>query len=372
MPFLTIVFYVFIGVVSLQLIYYGVFWFGFESKSQNKKSASNVSIPLSVLICAKNEADNLKNNLPAVLTQKYPNFEVILVNDSSWDDTLELMKLYASKDARIKVVDVKNVESFWGNKKYALTLGIKAASHPYLVFTDADCKPASNQWLQQIASGFSHEKQLVLGYGAYETVKKSWINLVTRFETVLTAMQYVSYANLGMPYMGVGRNLAYHKELFFKNAGFMSHMDIMSGDDDLFVNQVANKTNVAIVTHPKSFTVSTPKKSMLAWFIQKRRHVSTAQYYKLKHKLVLGLFYSSQLLFLGLATMLLSFSFHWPIVLGLVGFRYVFLSVVFYSITKKLKEKHLVVLWPLLEIFLVVAQFFIFSANLISRPKHWN
>lgn len=176
------------------------------------------TLPVSVLICAKNEAENLEKNLPYILEQEYQNFQIVLINDASIDNTLKVMESFAHRDSRIKIVDVRNNEAFWG-KKYALTLGIKSAKNDLLIFTDADCRPAGKHWLKQMVGSFSNTQTIVLGFGGYQTIKHSLLNQLIRFETVLTAIQYFSYAISGMPYMGVGRNMAYHRDEFLEFEG---------------------------------------------------------------------------------------------------------------------------------------------------------
>jgi glycosyltransferase involved in cell wall biosynthesis len=369
MSITTLLFIVFIVIVGIQVIYYTTFLFSFSTKQDD--GILKKDIPLSVIICAKNEAENLLENLPFILKQEYSNFEVVLVNDSSSDDTLEVMETFKSENKNIKLVNVKTSETFWGNKKYALTLGIKASTNDFLVFTDADCKPNSQKWLSYISSKFSNEKSIVLGYGAYEKQQFSFLNKLIRFETVMTALQYFSYAKLGRPYMGVGRNMAYRKELFFNNSGFNNHMSLKSGDDDLFINEVSNPENTAICYAEESFTLSKPKTSVKDWILQKRRHISTAKFYKTKHKLLLGLFYSSQLLFWLLSILLFILQYKWQWILVLVIFRFVIQILSFGLAAKKLNEIELIILTPLLEIFLILTQLIIFSANLISKPKHW-
>ncbi|MCK5400003.1 MAG: glycosyl transferase family 2, partial [Flavobacteriaceae bacterium] len=201
--------------------------------------------------------------------------------------------------------------------------------------------------------------------------KHSFLNSLIRYETLLTAIQYFSYAKLGIPYMAVGRNLAYRKDEFFKANGFMSHMNIKSGDDDLFINQVASSKNTVLCFSKDSFTESLPETTFKAWFNQKRRHISTSKYYKLKHKLMLGLFYLSQLLFWVLGIILLSFIFKWEIVTLLILLRFIvqYISIGFSA--KKLNEIDTIILLPFLEIFLIFSQFFIFISNLTSKPTHW-
>lgn len=369
MGFLDIVFYGFVAVVIIQVIFYVFFFSKFAFAKKQKVSQKN--IPVSVIICAKNEAENLKAFLPSVIAQDYPDFEIVLINDASKDDTLEVMEHFSKAHSNIKIVNVKSIEAFWGNKKYALTLGIKAAKNDYLLFTDADCKPVSKQWIKKMSSHFSNKKSIVLGYGAYAKINKSFLNKLIRFETLVTAINYFSFAKLGMPYMGVGRNLAYTRKEFFNANGFINHIKIRSGDDDLFVNQMATVRNTALCYTSGSFTKSTPKKTFDAWFKQKRRHVSTAKHYKLKHKVLLALLYASNLLFWILSILLLTTLYKWKIVLALFLTRIILQYTVMGLSSKKLKELDLIFFIPFLEIFLIVMQLTIFINNLVSKPNHW-
>jgi len=366
---LEVLFYTFAVVIGIQLVFYGIIFGRFPSQNTKKPKPKNVAI--SVIICAKNEAENLTTNIPFFLQQHYKTYELVLINDSSSDDTLDVMNAFKKLHDNIKVVDVKPIEKFWGNKKYALTLGIKAASYDFLLFTDADCKPLSKQWISEMSSHFTNDKSIVIGFGAYKKIKGSFLNLLIRFETFMTAIQYFSYANIGLPYMAVGRNLAYKKELFFQANGFTNHMNITSGDDDLFVNQVANKTNLAICISEESFTESNPKTNFKSWILQKRRHITTARHYKPEHKFLLTLFYVSQILFWVLPCILLSFLFQWKIVIGLIALRLIVQYINLYLASKKLNVTDLILFLPFLEIFLILFQFFIFIKNLSSKPKYW-
>ncbi len=357
----------FSAVVLLNVIFYLRFS-KFTLSSVPAELAKN-DFPVSVIICAKNEAENLKENIPLFLEQDYPHFEIILINDASSDETQEVIDAFVESDPRVKKVEIQNNEAFWSNKKYSLTLGIKKAKHSRLLFTDADCKPASNQWIRLMTAPISEEKQLVLGYGAYEK-RKGLLNGLIRFETVMTALQYFSHAKAGMPYMGVGRNLAYTSQLFYDTRGFMSHMQILSGDDDLFVNEAATKENTAIVFQTEAFTYSKPKESWGDWLRQKRRHVSTAKFYQTKHQWVLGLYYSSNLLFwvLGILSFILV---DWKIPLTLIIFRFTLQYMFIGKGMKLLQEKELLPWIPFFEVFLVSIQLTIFILNSKSKQTRW-
>jgi len=366
---LILLLYFFIAVVFIQIFYYlgifGKFAFGKPQSITPKK------LPVSVIVCAKNEEENVKKYIPLLAEQNYPDFEIVLIDDASSDETLEVFEQFEKQYSNIRLVKVKNNEAFWGNKKYALTLGIKASSKDYLLFTDADCYPVSKEWITAMTSQFTMNKTIILGYGGYEKTERSLLNKIIRFETVLTALQYFSWAKTGLPYMGVGRNLAYKKEEFFNVNGFIEHIQVRSGDDDLFVNQAANKANTTIAYTPESFTYSKPKETYKEWFTQKRRHVATANYYKFFDKIQLGLFYISQLLFFLLVILLLAFQFQWIAVLALLATRYTIVWIVFGFSAGKLKENDLKVWFPIIEIVLVIIQINIFITNIFSKPANW-
>ena len=334
------------------------------------KARKSASVPVSVIVCAKNEAENLLRLIPLLLNQQYKTFELVLINDASTDHTLEVLKGFEKKDQRISIVDVKTNEAFWGNKKYALTLGIKAARYDRLLFTDADCKPASSSWIAEMSSYFSDKKSIVLGYGKYQSKPYALVNLLVRYETLITAIQFFSYAKLGSPYMAVGRNLAYTKALFFNVRGFAKHLDICSGDDDLFIQDAANQQNTAVCVDPKGFTISQAPQNFRQWFRQKRRHISTASYYTFKHQTLLGLFVLSKFLFwLMLPCLLFAFT---EVALYLTAGVYVVMNYVVIGMTaKKLKETGILLWLPFLEIGLILFQMTIFMANAISKPTHW-
>ena len=294
----------------------------------------------------------------------------MIIDDASSDDTRFLVEEFQHQYTNLKLVKVDNNEAFWGNKKFALTLGIKASSKEYLLLTDADCFPSSNHWISEISSHFTMHKTIVLGYGAYEK-ESGFLNKLIRFETLLTATQYFAWAKVGKPYMGVGRNLAYKKEEFFKNNGFINHMKIRSGDDDLFINEASRKENTAISYSPDSFTYSVPKQTFGEWFMQKRRHASTAKHYKSFDRNQLALFYLSQLLFFITPIALLALQYQSIIVLSLIGFRYLvtWLSLGFSA--GKLQEKDVMYWYPFLEIILIFTQMNVFFRNLISKPVTW-
>ncbi len=366
---LTFTLYFFIAVVVIQLFYYLIVFGKFSFSKVQEIEAKN--IPISVIVCAKNEEENVIKYIPLLIEQNYPDFEIVLIDDASSDNTLDIFEEFEKKYSNIKLVKVKNNEAFWGNKKYALTLGIKAATKEHLLFTDADCYPTSKDWITAMSAQFSKEKTIVLGYGAYEKIANSILNKIIRFETLLTAMQYFSWAKMGKPYMGVGRNLAYKKDEFFNVNGFIDHIQIRSGDDDLFINQAANADNTTISYTPESFTYSTPKTNFKDWFIQKRRHVATAKHYKAFDKIQLGFFFISQLLFFIVPIILLAFQFQWILVLSLIGFRYLFTWIVIGFAAGKLKEKDVMYWYPFIEIILIFTQINIFFTNIFSKPAHW-
>ncbi len=368
---LQVLLFGFIAVALTNTLYFFYFArFSFAKNEAQTSLSQKEALPVSVIVCAKNEAENLRTHIPFLLQQEYHNFEIILINDCSTDESLEVMEQFQAQDQRIKIVNVQNNERFWANKKYALTLGIKCAKNEYLLFTDADCKPTSKWWIQEMVKNFSTQKSIILGYGGYQK-EKGFLNKLIRFETLLTALQYFGYAKNGNAYMGVGRNLAYTSSVYYQNKGFVNHIHIRSGDDDLFVNAAATPKNTAICVDKDAFTRSIPKKSFKAWLRQKRRHVSTAKHYKTKHKRALSIFYVTQLLFWLLFFIGILTGCCWEIFVGFFALRMLAAYVVYFKTAVTLDEKDLRWAMPIYELSLVCLQFTIFIVNLFQKPKHW-
>jgi glycosyltransferase involved in cell wall biosynthesis len=306
-------------------------------------------IPVSVIISARNEAKNLTENLPSVLHQNYPDFEVVVVNDCSYDTSDLVLEEFVKSYPHLKVVTITEHDRFKTGKKFALTLGIKAAKNEHLLFTDADCEPVSADWITRMAANFTAPgAQIVLGYSPY--IKTGgFLNAFIRFETIKTAINYLSSALIGDAYMGIGRNLAYTKTLFFGAKGFAAHMHILSGDDDLFVNQNATPDNTVIEIHPDSFVNTHAKTGLTAWFRQKKRHFGVGKVYKTRHQRLLSVDAISGFLFYILLTLCLVFNFEPLLAAGLFMFRMIFQVVVYNKLFKRLSGKDLIWYLPFLD-----------------------
>lgn len=335
-----------------------------------EKQISHETQPVSVIVCARNEMNNLRKYIHTVLEQSYPSYEVIVVNDCSWDESGILLDELQKKYSHLKVVTIKEQEKYLHAKKFALTLGVKAAKNDILLFTDADCMPAGKNWLTNMQYHFSKGTEIVLGYGAHRK-EKGFLNKMIRFETFMTALQYFSFALAKMPYMGVGRNLAYRKSLFFRTKGFARHYHLLSGDDDLFVNENATESNTKIEIQPGSFTYSDPKKAFGEWFVQKRRHIGTGRFYKPKHKFFLFMNFFSGMLFFASLIALLALNFDWRIIVSLYAIKLLIELPIVYLSSKKLQETDLVWLFPLLQFFSMLLQPVFFFSNLVTKQQPW-
>lgn len=357
---------------SLIQIGYWLFFFSRLAFFQKRESFSQIkNDPVSIIICARNEEKNLKKNLPRILTQNYRSFEVIVVNDGSTDNTEKVVLDYQLIYPILCYVNLKNKPKNVLGKKYALSKGIELAQNETLLLTDADCSPKSSDWLRHMQSTIQGPVKIGLGYGPY-TKTSGLLNLFIRFEAAYTAIQYLSFALSGLPYMGVGRNLIYQKSLFKKVGGFNSHLNIASGDDDLFINAVANDRNTAICLHKDSFVYSYPKTSWISYFRQKRRHHTTGKHYKMKHKIALGLLALSHFIHLtgGIVLVILNSSTMFVTLLYLV--RMSIIMSLSSRILRKLDEQDLLVWVPFLDLAFLFYYLAFAPISLKGKTETWN
>ena len=296
---LTITLLVIIGVAFIHQIYFYLRYLRLGGKVTSQTD-SDVQLPaVSVIVCAHNEYDNLQDYLSILLEQDYPCYEVIVVDDSSEDGSDLLLERWSRQYGNLYHTFVPRGARVLSNKKLALTIGIKAAHHDYLLLTDADCRPESKHWIREMMKGFSNEQtELVLGFSPYFE-KKGLLNHIIGYDTLFNGLQYMGMARAGKPYMGVGRNLAYKRETFFSVGGFKGLLGNRAGDDDLFVNRIANAANTVVVNNPNSIVWSVPKTTWREWFHQKRRHLSVSPQYRTRSKIQVtleplsrGIFYS--------------------------------------------------------------------------------
>lgn len=326
--------------------------------------------PVSVIICAKNEDDNLTEFLPKVLMQNYSEFEVIVVNDCSIDNTENVIDEFAKIFPNLKKITIKEDEYYKHGKKFAIMVGIKGAKYENLVFTDADCYPANENWLTEMSAGFVNQKEIVLGYGAYKK-ESGFLNSLIRFDTFLIALNYLSAAIRGKAYMGVGRNLGYKKSLFYKQKGFPKHYHIKSGDDDLFINQACTTQNTNVVISHDAITYSITKKTFSDWKRQKQRHLTTAPYYNFSSKFLISYNFVSQYFFYVAFIVLLCFKI--TIISALVGLflKICFQLLIFRKASKKLNEPKLWLLSIIFEPILLVVYPIFHISKMFNKPNKW-
>ena len=326
--------------------------------------------PVSVIICARNEADNLTEFLPKILSQNYPEFEVVVVNDCSWDNTEDVIREYKDIFPNLKSIVVKEDPYYKHGKKFALMVGIKGAKYEHLLFTDADCVPESDLWIEEMMKGFSHNKEIVIGYGPYQK-QKGFINKLIRYDSFSIALNYLSAGINKVPYMGVGRNMAYKKDLFFKVKGFANHYHLLSGDDDLFVNHAANSLNTSVVISENSFTYSIPKQNFKDWCTQKMRHLTTSPYYNSSTKNKLAFLHFSNYLFhLSLFAGLIFPKLLIP-VLSIWLIKLIFQYMIFNGAMKKLNERDLIVFIIIFDILLLFIYPFLHVGKKIVKQTKW-
>ena len=365
---MEVLFFIFVAAVAIQLIFCILFLVAFSLRQA--AGSRQPDHPVSIIVCAHDEEQNLKELIPLLLSQDYPQFEVIVVNDRSNDNTFDWLIEETKKDHRLRMVHVNRLPEHVTGKKYAITLGVRAATFDWLLFTDADCRPSSNYWIKEMNSRVDESAQFVLGFSPY-TKSRGFLNLFIRFETLLTAVQYLSFGLLKMPYMGVGRNLAHRKSFFMEQKGFTNMLHIEGGDDDLYVNRHATGANTRVCLHPQATVRSIPESTVKGFFRQKVRHLAAGRRYTFKIRAILGIFMLSWVVTWFVALSLLALKTYVLWTTGLLVFRWVMLISAFQISTRRLKEKFEVWAVPALDFLFPIYYISTGLAALLTKKVRW-
>lgn len=376
--FIQILWIVFFVSLAVQLFYL-LFLFGRFAFFYKKKSTtySREKEPVTVVIAAHNERTNLKRIIPLLFEQDYPNFEVMVINDRSYDGTKRVLEQLMAIYPKLRTVTVDYTPNHVTSKKYALTLGIKVAKNDVILLTDADCRPKTDKWIELMTAPVRLEgKDFALGFSQYES-QRGFLNKWIQLETVWTAILYMSFAVWKSPFMGVGRNLSYRRSFFMGKKAFKGLWDIECGDDDLFVNLHANSSNAAVVVDPESITFSVPKNTWEEYFTQKKRHFHAGKYYTAANKQKVGWYAFTHFLFWVTGIVLLIFSVinqNWEqilVIMGIMVVRSILITSIFQSARKKL-EGNFEFLWSMIFDVMYIGYFWILgSLGYLSKKVKW-
>ena len=380
-------FYILALFVVTLIIQLCVHWIRFSKLAFHKRKAEmkpNEALePVSVVVCARDAYEQLTELIPALLSQDYPNFEVVIVNDCSEDETEQYLKDLERSDSRIKPVQLRQHLNFFNGKKFPLSMGIKSASHDLMVLTDANCLPESNQWLRSVVSCYEPSTEMVIGYARYRH-SGGLLNLLTRFDAFQEGLIYLSAALAGKPFMGVGKNLSYRQRLFFRNKGFTSHYTKAAGDDDIFVDQAATSQNTRVCIDAQNGIVSTPTGLAGVWMRERCNRYSTITMHNKGARGFQALHYWSQALFylsfIALFFLPPAFALPWeihpsyyyfPALVVLFLLRYLTQMILYGQASKRLGEKGLLP-WvlPLDLLFAFLTPLFRLSGRLSSSSQH--
>jgi cellulose synthase/poly-beta-1,6-N-acetylglucosamine synthase-like glycosyltransferase len=367
--FFSITFLSLLFFASIQFLYVTIV-FGRLALYKEEEKTPQALPPISIIIAARNESDNLYENLPYILTQDYPEFEVIIVNNQSVDDSTWLLKALCLQHKNLRVVEIAKNKHLLPGKKLPITLGVKGANYENMLFTDADCRPASNHWLRIMAGSFSEKKEIVLGYAPYYKTK-GIINKIIRYDTAFIGVSYLSMALVKLPYMGVGRNLAYSKKVFDAVRGFKSHYSLPSGDDDLFIQEAAVNNNYTIQLSPDSFCFSMPATTWKSWIRQKTRHYTTSSRYNFIKKALLGIYPISLLMTWISFVILLSNANWWLIGLIIFSLLLIIKWLIQGKCLRKLNEKRFAIAFPLWDLGHALLMPIMYNFSDHKRYKKW-
>lgn len=354
-------------------IYYAVIYFRMGRYVQIRRDDSEPLPPVSVVLCAQNQGDWLRNNLVYLLEQDYPDFEVVVVNYCSTDDTKFVLQVLSENYKRLQVVTMEQNVCGYPGKKYPLSIGIKSARHDVLLLADTDCLPRELEqfgWIRQMVAGYCHNHvDIVLGYCGIES-RKSLFNWLQQYDNMDYSAEYLGAAIMHRPFTGCGRNLSYRRGFFMKNNGLIYSYNEPDGADDMFVNQNGRSHNVAVMLDRESFTQAPPCRNFREWHLLRKHRIATHGYYKLGLKLSRLMRPLGVLLFYAAAVLLLlSGRFPWEVLAGVVAAKWAWQIVSAAQCCKRLALRPAIYFFsPVWEIYFLIANTFL-SIIPLSKDK---
>ena len=345
-----------------QAVFYIFPMLGVRKRNDEKDFVHDLP-PVSVIIACRNEQKNLQSNLQYIINQQYPEFEIVIVDDNSTDGTCE----FVSELANASLLAIKIVKNDGQGKKSALSCGIRAATYEHLVFTDADCQPASERWISGMMSHFDEANPLVVGYG--ELSGNAFAARFASYDATLIAMQYMGFALLGHAYMAVGRNIAYSRKLWETLGGFATHSNIASGDDDLFVREATKHIRPTVCFLPEAKTISPAKDSFVRLLRQKSRHVSSSVKYSLLDKFLSGGEIVSRTFFFAMVIAMLFVNWKIALVFVIMRLALVMSSLAWFCRATKTSFNLLMSL--IFDIFAPIFYFALLVYKIFNRKTEW-
>lgn len=366
---LTLLFYILIGILCFQALYYVVLYSNIAFNGALKSKPNAQDTPVSVVVYIKDNETELPLFLEALVAQEYACFELVLVDNASEDESLALLEQFVAQHKFAKLVHVDNNEAFWGNKKYALTLGIKVTSYDTLLFTEPKAMPNSPYWIASMASHFTTRKQVVIAHTSLQKKKKSLSNKYARFQFFLKTLHNFVWVEMGKPFYGNSYNQAYKKSLFYQVNGFIKEMKVAHGDEQEFIRHIATKSNTALTIAPESMNTIDLKTSWHSSFQIQRKNDLLLKRTNFFNQLKIRLYPFTILVSYILFTVLFLHLYQWEIVLGIFVLRYLITIFYFAKILKNFEERDLVWLFPFFEFTHILTGHYFAFKHFITRKK---
>ncbi|MDQ1771381.1 glycosyltransferase [Labilibaculum sp. A4] len=337
---------------------------------KEKKTNHNIKTePVSIVICVKNEGCYLQENLSLFLEQEYPDFELILVNDGSEDETETIIKEFQKRYPHLRSTKIPLDDKFQHNKKLALSIGIKAAKNEKIIFTNIHSKPSSSKWLQEFVN--SWDKGVHIGYANFENKKGFFYNFL-KFDLLSKNIKSAGFASSGNAHSGNGDNLGYKKSDFFANKGFVKHSHFEAGYDHLMVFQLAKLSGASVCLQPEAKINLSSICAFDQWIRINRHYYKCRKYLPFKIRLLTDLEPISKMIFYSISIYALLFTHLYFFVAIIYLTKIILIGTLFKISTRHLKEENLFLSSYLYEIFVLFSKIYFLSTNFIlSKSNQW-
>ena len=339
----------------------------FRKKVDNNEAEKK---PLSLILTIRNEEENLKNNLPKILSLENIDFEMVVVDDFSQDNSYLILGLLKDRYKRLTISALNQETKF--STKLALNIAIKATNNKWILTVPVSLAEVAAEWLDYISQATNNEKNVVIGYSTVAR-SKGFYNRLTRIENYFSYLKSTGYILNGIPFVYSVENVAFQKEKYFEIGGFGQKVTEHYANLELVINSFIRKKTTAVLFNKESSIRKTEVVKRADYFDLLKKSIRIESHLSSSKRVILFLIEFGKLLFLPIAAFVIVLLPElWIILAGLMGFIFTPYLFIIKITQNRLNERKIFIPSLVYDLLMPYYKlFFRWHFNRRSRKNRW-